>query len=339
MKRICSVRTVISIIAVCIMFFYAAPGHGQRGPGGPERMGGPHGDAGYEMVSKRVVEEIAMDSVDSVWDSINGFSVELMARGAPNLRGVRSTVELKSVYTDANIYIYASWPDRTESVFKDIWIKQADGTWQQADDDEDRLGLLWEIDNSMPEFSRGRGAMEICHQDPDNAGQMMKSTRLTGGRADLWHWKAARTNPVGFCDDQFVDPEGRKSDPGTSAYKDNVNEDGTAPAMMPPGGPMDSPFLFAAEAVPFDDGAFKPGDRVPAYILRTPDGDRADIEAHGVHEQGYWTVVLKRSLETGNPSTDVQFAPGGAYVFGVALFDNAGDDDHIKSRPIRLSFE
>ncbi len=338
MKRICSVRTVISIVAVGGMIFYAAPGHGQRSPGGPGSMGGPH-HAGYEMVSERVAEEIPMDSVDNVWDSISGVPVELMAMGAPNLMGVHRTVELKSAYTDANIYMYASWPDRTESVSKSIWIKQSDGTWRQADDDEDRLGLLWEIDNSMPEFSRGRGTTAICHQDPDNVDRVMKSTRYAGGRADLWHWKAARTNPEGFCDDQFVDPERRKSDPGMSAYEDNANEDGTAPAWMPPGGATESPFVSASKAVPFDGDAFKPGDRVPAYILRTPDGDRADIEAYGVHEQGYWTVVLKRSLETGNISTDVQFAPGGVYVFGVALFDNAGHENHIKSRPLRLSLE
>ncbi|MDD5475600.1 MAG: ethylbenzene dehydrogenase-related protein, partial [Syntrophales bacterium] len=298
-----------------------------------------HQASGTNFISKAVPEEPAMDRIDGIWNTVGGISVQLMPMGAHGLMGTHRNVELRSVHTNTNIYLYASWPDPTESVTKDIWIKKDDGSWEQSADDEDRLSFVWEIGNSMSEFSRGRGTMSLCHPDPADSRNIIMSTRNTGGRADLWHWKAARTNPAGYSDDQYLDGEGRKSDPGLSSYGDNKSSGGNLPALMPSGGVAGSAFLFDSEAVPFNDEKFKPGDRLPAYILRTPNGDRADIRAYGIHRHGKWTVVLQRQLKTGHDDTDVQFEPGEAYIFGVALFDNAGDDKHLKSMPLRLSLE
>jgi hypothetical protein len=96
--------------------------------------------------------------------------------------------------------------------------------------------------------------------------------------------------------------------------------------------------LFASEAKPFDDSRFKSGDKLPAFVLRNPTGDRADIEAYGVFKDAFWTVILKRPLNTGH-NTDVQFVSGNEYNFSAAIFDNAGDQYHLKTHLLRIFLE
>lgn len=338
MKTNSFVCTLLMVIGIILLL--AVPSLGQKNASGMGMTGGRHHQtSAVEFMSRAVSDEPAMDRIDGIWSAVRGISLELMPMGAPGLMGIHRIIELKSVHTGSNIYLYASWADPTESMYKGMWIKQSDGSWKQSGDDEDRLSFIWEIDDSMADFSRGRGTMVLCHPDPADPGAIIMSTRNTGGRADLWHWKAARSHPSGFSDDQYLDREGRESDPGLSSYGDNVSSDGTMPAFMHARGATDSPFLFDSDTVPFGNDQFRPGDRVPAYILRTPAGDRADIRAYGTYRNGVWTVVLQRQLKTGNADTDVQFEPGESYTFGVALFDNAGDDDHLKSTPLRLSLE
>ena len=64
----------------------------------------------------------------------------------------------------------------------------------------------------------------MCHGD----GKM----RTNNGLVDVWHWKAARGNGVGFADDKHWDTEDRQSDPGVKAYVDNKTADGSKPAFM-----------------------------------------------------------------------------------------------------------
>jgi len=335
MKKI--TPTLAFVIFVSIVMYHATPCFGQM-RSGSMGMKGRHRPFNYELVSKYVANEIDMKSVDSKWHSISGVPVRLTPMGTPELMGVHNTVELKSVHTDKNIYIWATWPDRTESINKKMWIKRKDGSWMRSTDDEDRIGFIWEIDNSMVGFSRGRGRLALCHPDPQNPRKDVMSTKYTGGRADIWHWKAARTNPVGFSDDQYLDKKGRKSDSGESAYKDNKDKSGYVPAFMFASDKTTSPFLLASKAKPFDNGRFKSGDTLPSYILKAPTGDRADIKVYGIYKNGYWTVVFKRSLNTGH-AMDVRFEPGKEYNFAAAVFDNAGDEHHLKSHLIRLFLE
>jgi hypothetical protein len=48
---------------------------------------------------------------------------------------------------------------------------------------------------------------------------------------DLWHWRAARSNPVGFADDQFI-TAGRLSDSGRGAYATNWDGEKKQPRLM-----------------------------------------------------------------------------------------------------------
>lgn len=332
-----SVYVFVLITAVCICLYPFTPGETQMMGRGMGMMGGPGGFTA-DVVSRYVTKEPAMDIVDPVWESASGVYVRLMPMGTREMMGIHNTVLIKSIHTDKNIYVYAVWPDYTRSVNKKMWVKQNDGTWKQSKDDEDRIAMIWEIDNSMAGFSGGRGSMALCHTNPNNPRESMMSTRYSGGFGDVWHWKAARTNPVGFADDQYLDQKGREADPGKAAYKDNKSKDGKTPAFMAAKGSVDSPFLLEAKALPFDTARFKPGDMVPAYVLQTPKGDRADIQAYGLYKDGTWTVILKRAMKTGH-IMDVRFDRGQNYFFAVAVFDNAGDEYHLKSHLLRLLLE
>jgi hypothetical protein len=300
-------------------------------------MGRGHG-LDYDLVSISVDKEPVIDAVDPLWDSIDGIFLRMMSMGEPQLMGIHNTVEIKSVHTKKNIYIYAAWPDYTESIHKKTWTKKADGSWQQSKEDEDRLSFIWDIDQSMIRFSQRRGCIILCHADTENPGKRMMSARFSPGKGDVWHWKAARTNPAGFSDDQYIDAEKRKSDQGSGIYSDNRNQDGSAPAFMFSTGRATAPFLFDSESAPFDDSKFKAGDTLPSYVLKSPKGDRADISAYGIHKNGFWHVVLKRALDTGH-DTDVSFVPGKAYTGAAAIFDNAGDERHLKSHIFTLYIE
>lgn len=335
MKRSIYIFIFITAVCTCLNFFPQA--NAQMMGRGMGMMGGPGGFTA-DIVSRHVIKEPTMDAVDPSWNTVSGIFVRLMPMGTPEMMGIHNTVLIKSLHTDKNIYVYASWPDYTKSVNKKMWVKQDDGSWKQSKDDEDRIAMIWEIDNSMAGFSGGRGCMAVCHTNPKDPREGIMSTFYSGGYGDVWHWKAARTHPVGYADDQYLDQKGREADPGKAAYKDNKSSNGTTPAFMAAQGSNDSPFLLGAKAKPFENDRFKPGDMVPAYVLQAPQGDRADIQAYSNYKDGTWTVILKRSLNTGHPM-DVRFDRGRDYFFAVAVFDNAGDEYHLKSHLLRLLVE
>ena len=247
-------------------------------------------------------------------------------------------VQFQALYDNDFIYIHAEWPDPTESIDKKLWTYNG-SDWTRSED-EDRLALMWNIDDSIDGFNIG-GCAIICHGDRFH-------TNAPDEKADSWHWKAARTNPAGYADDKFVnstvwfekygplgvpiDWTGRYPDVSTGGgYKDNQNEDKTLPKYYEPNpiDTLDSRFIFqseidSGEALMINaDTQFTRGDRVPGYILEKEIGSRGDIEAMGVWKDGFWSLELKRKLNTGNED-DVQFDIAKTYRFGVAIMDNTG---------------
>jgi hypothetical protein len=156
-------------------------------------------------------------------------------------------------------------------------------------------------------------------------------------KADVWYWKANRTNPAGYADDKHQELSDspskkstelesatgktrhltRRSDKGKPAYKE-----------------------------------FKPTEFTEALIDRyqesTPEGSRADVKAKGKWQGGFWTIEFERKFDTGN-SDDVQFDVSKEYLFGVSIFslygrphDPSSPNLYGRGRisdPLLLSFE
>ena len=303
-------------------------------------VGRPEAQQKNVLVSKKAAAAPALDgSLDATWSGATPLVVK--AIGGRNLPGGSTEVSLRSVTAGDTIYFHMQYKDPTQSFRRGPWQKQADGSWKQLKDPEDKGGdnnayyedkmaMIWNI--SSPAFEQ-RGCMAACHT---GEGKPFGNKYLPGAneRADIWHWKSVRTGSVGQIDDQYLDgtrydkdkaPEaGRKSDPKTGGgYADNVSDDKKGPKFALKGNKPAPPYwIVDAEKEPFDDSKYKAGDEVPGIVVSPFTGDRGQISVKSAWKDGTWTLVFWRKLVT-NSEFDVQFNERKEYAFGVAVFDNA----------------
>jgi hypothetical protein len=176
---------------------------------------------------------------------------------------------------------------------------------------------------------------------------------------DLWHWRGARSNPVGYADDQFV-AAGRLSDTGRAPYATNWDGDKKQPRLMfdpakaglkalawddVMSGKVNQDGVYSLRediSAPFDATAqWKEGDTIPRRILRPPQASRADIGVSGKARwaDGYWDVTLRRLMNTDKPGEDKIIREGGVYQAAFAIHREAtGGRWHYVSLPVSVGF-
>jgi len=303
-------------------------------------VGQPEAQQKNVLVAKKVAAGPTLDgTMKDAWKDAQPLTVK--ALGGKNLPGGSTEVTIRSVYTDDMVYFLVQYKDPTDSIQREPWQKQADGSWKQLKDPndkggdnnqyyEDKLAMIWNI--SSPAFEQ-KGCLSACHTG-EGKPFGNKYTASAGERLDMWHWKGVRTGSIGQVDDQYVDgtkydkekaPEaGRKSDPNTGGgYKANVSEDKKGPKFALPGNKPAPPYwIVDAEKEPFDDSKYKAGDEVPSIIVAPFTGDRGGIAAKAVWKDGVRTTEIARKRVT-NSEFDVQFEGKKEYAFGIAVFDNA----------------
>lgn len=231
-------------------------------------------------------------------------------------------VDLRAFYTDTDLYLRLSWVDATQDDAMMEW--QFDGAeWSNSGALEDSLGLFWAGAEEFPRFS----CSMACHIDNFgvsganfHAVSKMKLAR-PGPSLDLWHWKAGRTGRFGFADDRYLDDQGMHGDLPGDLFRENslaVRDGGSAFPFTPGDRP-----LYDSEGAPLGKEFRPPGTRAPGFLVERPAGYRADVRAHSRHAGGYWTVVLRRALDTNDPH-DLVFHPGPeqAARFGLAIMDH-----------------
>jgi hypothetical protein len=263
-----------------------------------------------------------------------------------------SDVTLKSVFTKENIYFLAEWTDPTESLSKMPWQKQDDGSWKrlrrqplgdETEYAEDKFAFLWNIHGSIPKFD-DMGCQAICHYLESGKPYGNKRTTHPEERGDLWCWQAVSTNPVGQMDDLYVDntpydpvnaPDaGRHGDPKRRGGPyENATPDGSHPRY----GTFAPPYwILEGQEEVFNDAEFRPGDKIPGVVAIPFEGDRGDISAKGVYQNGKWTLEIVRKRNTGS-KYDIQFTKQGVpYEFGISTFDNAQSRHHIMTGVLKL---
>jgi len=286
-------------------------------------LGGP--GSGADLVAPEQTPAGPQDFTGALFTTTGG-------PGAPS-------VTLRAAFDADNLYLLAAWTDATgtESTDKDQWTFDGSG-WTRSGD-EDRLAFMWNI--NATDWTGTDGCLLLCHtgESPGDGGRMR--TNAPGETVDVWHWKAHRTNPVGFSDDKFFvhdNPTGnvatRRGDIGAAAATSNIES--SAPAF----GAQDDPgaqasYLFdcppsSERAVTFSPAGFTANDSIPGIVLRAPWGSRAEVRAQGAFSAGAWTVMLTRALVTARPAQDVQFdvaalrSGARVYLFSVAVLDDAG---------------
>jgi hypothetical protein len=181
----------------------------------------------------------------------------------------------------------------------------------------------------------------------------LKAVAAKGGFLDLIIWDASLTNPVGVAAD-FNVLEIKKVDEGTSAllpngkmrggpdYMFDASKTGFAALTEEDLDDPDKPkhLIVGQNTAPFDASAIEEGGLLPAHVLdpARAEGSAADVDyARGEWQDGSYTVVIRRKLDTGQPD-DKALKPGGIYQFGFSVHDfAAGKRAHHVSFPVSVS--
>jgi hypothetical protein len=213
------------------------------------------------------------------------------------------TVALKAVYTDTEIFLLVIFPDPDESRTHKSW------TWDKGrelytvgNDREDVFVIKWSMDTITTDLS-------IYADNPH--------------RADIWYWKACRTDGAGFADDK------------SHVYSQKENRDATK-TISRSGKTM---YLLrdgdeGTSAYTIDLRSDYEGDILPRFLIKQPTGSRADVKAKGRWENGAWTIEFRRNFLTGNQD-DVQFNTAQKFLLGVSRYEIAGREVNPKlSEPL-----
>lgn len=130
--------------------------------------------------------------------------------------------------------------------------------------------------------------------------------------ADIWFWKARRTDHAGYADDKLhtftTTPE--------RGAKSMLSKDGATFYLLRKGD-AGSPAYHTLLHPGFV------GERADKFFFTPPEGSRADVRAKGTWREGRWTVIFQRALQTGHDD-DVAMTLDGAHRFGVSRFEIAG---------------
>lgn len=207
-------------------------------------------------------------------------------------------VRMKAVYTGSDIFFQVSFPDPDESRTHKSWSwDKGRRIYTVGNDREDIFIFKWNMGAKPVDLSISAG---IPHQ------------------ADIWYWKACRTDGVGYADDK--------------SHVYSPTEDRNATKIISRSGEI----MYLLRTGDAGESAYKidliseyQGDLLPRYTLQQPTGSRSDVRARGVWQNGRWTIELGRKLETHNQD-DIQFVPGKKYLFGVSRYEIAGRDPNAK---------
>ncbi|WP_048601586.1 ethylbenzene dehydrogenase-related protein [Rubeoparvulum massiliense] len=172
---------------------------------------------------------------------------------------------------------------------------------------------------------------------------------------DLWHWKAHRSNPIGYVDDNWV-REDRKNDEG-KAGSSNWDEELEQPKYMFDPNKTNQyamewdkvinrhytteDYYYLAEdiMVEYDpQHEWKEGDVLPELIVSPIEGGRADIFAQGVLLDGKWHLDMQRAMDTGKPREDKIIRDQGKYTVAFAIHRNSSSRYHLTSFPFTIGF-
>lgn len=249
------------------------------------------------------------DIQDQAWESIKPISIKDQASG--------STILLRSVYSGDKVYFSVLFSDNTENSLHKPWIWNKDKeVYEEGAHREDTFVFKWNMmDNKV------------------NLSNFSDDEYL----ADVWYWKANRTNPAGYADDKNQELSDSPSEKSTE-LESTTGKKRFLTRRSDKGKPAYNEF----KPTTFTEALL---DRYPKS---TPEGSRADVIAKGKWQGGFWTIEFERKLDTGN-SDDVTFDLTKDYLFGVSIFSLYGkphdpNSPNLYGRgrisdPLLLSFE
>jgi len=245
--------------------------------------------AAQDIVSGRVSSAPTLDGSDSdpAWSTANIYKIKDKRTG--------SDITLKAVYSGDMLYFLIKYPDATKDDLHKAWVWNKElEVYEIGPAREDTFFFKWNMMDKKVDLSN--------FADNDYI-------------ADVWYWKAHRTNPSGYADDKS---HVLSAEPGKKAKK-QISRTGKTMYLMRLG---DAGKPAQAKQVLVD----YQGDVVPQYTPVEPEGSRADVKAKGVWNNGSWIIEFARKFNTGYDD-DVQLDPGSGkkYLFGVSIKSSYGE--------------
>ncbi len=242
---------------------------------------------------------------DGAWRAAIPLELSASRVIEPNI-GVSTHVQISSVYTDTSLFFLVRWDDPTEDASHKSWIwNKKSKAYEEGQDREDMFAIAFEFIGTF-------------------TGDMLSGEE---GIWDVWHWKAARTNPQGYAMDKTHVYSKTKPERKANSYKAKNGLDIWIER------PEDKGDSVEKKQKPPETHQ---GDKIPQYVAGTPSASAADVKAKAKRANGKWTLEMERALNTENPD-DVTFDPRLSYRMAIAPFDKTGHMDKA-SGIILLSF-
>ena len=254
--------------------------------------------AGEILTAATTSQTITLDGDSADWNGIEGITVPLTGKG-----GVDS-VELRAVIKDGRIYVLAIWDDSSENrLHKPYKWNESAGKYKKDRQKEDRFAISLHMSGSF------------------------SANKIDGSpfEADIWHWKASRSDPAGIAHDKW--------------WKVSKEPFEKAKEWPTPDGGV----TYVARISDTGDRLYKPvkyetkqDDLMPRYDVNlNAAGSIADVAAKGVWRDGRWVLEMSRDLDTGN-ADDAVIPASGSIDIAIAAFNNVDGRKHSVSEVLTL---
>lgn len=299
---------------------------------------------------------------DAVWGSAPVVKFDAV-KGA-NFKGGNTSGTVQAVYTADSLYLLITYDDPTLSVKHSPYVKKADGKWEKLKDpadkgndnnkfNEDKVSVIWNINDSIFGFSDKFSCTSVCHSGEPGKTYGNKYSEEVEEVADTWVMRYVQGGALGIGDDLSVnntkfDPAkspdaGRKADPSTGGGFEEIKLVNGKPEFMAkdakPANKGGTYWVKAEDKTAFDDAKFKAGDEVASVIVSLFKGDRGDVSVGAKWKNGKWTVEFARKLKTGS-KFDIDLSDlSKPYAFGIGMFDNAQVRHAYVQAPLILQFQ
>lgn len=300
---------------------------------------------------------------EAAWDRSAALSVTTFA-GANFFDG-STDVLIKALHNSSETYFFVRWKDPTKSenhlpIVKTSkgWIVKSNGfeKFDEKEFYEDKFAMLFSKSCNIAAAGTAHLGARPSQALPVNShGKGYHYTEQ--GIADLWQWKAVRTNAMHLMDDNYI---GMPPTPisgvkrYTAGYQQDAdyggsyvmnwrwyNKDGVTPKRAPIQAGEDATGFaswFDYRSYDADEDTLPEGSVIKSVLYRSNqiEGGRADVRAFGVYEDGYWNLEVVRKKQASEP-TDLNLDEG--VCMWVSAFDRAqiAHTRHVK--PLKLRFE
>ena len=240
------------------------------------------------VVADAIDHPIQLDGEIADWEGVTGTVVPLSGQGGAD------RLEMRAAIRDDRIYVLVIWDDTSKNdLHKPYKWSEALQTYKKTDLMEDRFALSMRISG-------------------DFTANKLDGSEFT---ADVWHWKANRSNPIGLAHDKSW----RVSRTPFEKSRAFETENGGVVHMERPGDAGDRLYKVVRHYA-------RKGEIMPLYELDgEARGSIADVQANGVWRDGRWYLELSRLLDTGHDD-DAVIPANGTMPFAIALFDGVSNN-------------